>query len=360
MTSIDDAEPETCSRVSVTGVARVGLSTDAKCSQAEVFRWAIPTLRSAHTIDTNHFLMQHHNLWIVQQTVLERSGGAELDAAAKMKIPVVILERIDGSQITDKTRKHIDHPNVVAVAKNTLARPEQIHNASSGRIHMKHLGEAAQPGKALDDASLIKLVTGYSFASYKKVRNLFWDWTGSAAQIRTRTVKAGFWGTVQYEVPELSEHRNRAMQILQQMQGCWGAPGRGFDLPTYADWVKRSSAIVSPWGYGESCYRDYEAILAGAVLIKPACPWVYDATGIYRPDGRWAPMVRYCKPDWSDLPEHIEAAQEVTDEQRILARNRMIHLTSMEAVARRLAAILRAAIESWETKKPIRSILAGV
>ncbi len=339
---------------------KVGLSTDhPKCSQAEVLSWIqTQNLRLEHGIDLNHgLLMEHHDAWIIQQTVLEHTDGAQLAAAARLKKPVIMLERIDGSQITGKARKRINHPNVVAVIKNTLARPEQIHNETSGRIHMK-LGFGWDNGTMarIPETSLIKLVTGYTFASYRGVRERNWDWTDGDR----RTIRASFAGTVTYEVPEITNHRSDLVEILKATEGCWGEAGRPLAKDDYTEWMRRSAAVVSPWGYGESCYRDYEAILAGAVLIKPACAWVHEATGIYRPDAKWAPMVRYCKADWSDLPEHIEAAQEVSEEDRRQAKERMVRLTDINAVACRIADIVKASVESWQAKAPLRKLLSGV
>ena len=46
----------------------------------------------------------------------------------------------------------------------------------------------------------------------------------------------------------------------------------GSPLPRkeYFKELKQSKAIISPFGWGEICYRDFEAYLNGAVLIKPS------------------------------------------------------------------------------------------
>jgi hypothetical protein len=38
----------------------------------------------------------------------------------------------------------------------------------------------------------------------------------------------------------------------------------------YMKELRQSQAIISPFGWGEICYRDFEAFLCGAVLIKPS------------------------------------------------------------------------------------------
>jgi hypothetical protein len=68
--------------------------------------------------------------------------------------------------------------------------------------------------------------------------------------------------------------------------------------------LHQSKLAFSPFGYGEICWRDFEAIAAGAVLIKPdmshvlACPDIYRAGETYI-SIRW---------DFADLEEKIEDA----------------------------------------------------
>lgn len=62
----------------------------------------------------------------------------------------------------------------------------------------------------------------------------------------------------------------------------------------------RSSAIcVSPFGYGELCWRDFEAILCGCLLVKPSMEHVETAPHIFQAGETYVPV----KWDYSDLPE---------------------------------------------------------
>lgn len=69
----------------------------------------------------------------------------------------------------------------------------------------------------------------------------------------------------------------------------------------YLDVLYNSKFCVSPFGYGEVSIREIEAIVAGAVIIKPSIekvmtkPWVYG-------EG----MSLTCKDDYSDLVEIVE------------------------------------------------------
>ncbi|MCR9258136.1 MAG: glycosyltransferase [Pseudomonadaceae bacterium] len=69
----------------------------------------------------------------------------------------------------------------------------------------------------------------------------------------------------------------------------------------YWDELRKSKACVSPFGYGEVCWRDFEAIAAGAVLIKPDMGHLETQPDIYQPYETYVP-VRW---DWKDLAEKV-------------------------------------------------------
>lgn len=61
----------------------------------------------------------------------------------------------------------------------------------------------------------------------------------------------------------------------------------------------RSRICVSPFGYGEICWRDFEAICCGCLLIKPDMSHVRTAPDLFVPGVTYVP-VRW---DYSDLEE---------------------------------------------------------
>ena len=68
--------------------------------------------------------------------------------------------------------------------------------------------------------------------------------------------------------------------------------------------LRSTKVVVSPWGYGEWCWRDFEAIRAGCVLMKPRCD-VVTAPDVYR-DG-W---LEWYNPDHSDLNSRVDEVLE--------------------------------------------------
>jgi len=70
----------------------------------------------------------------------------------------------------------------------------------------------------------------------------------------------------------------------------------------YMQELESSKICFSPFGFGEVCWRDYEAILSGALLIKPELSHVETLPDIFfRPYESYVP-VRW---DYSDLEEKV-------------------------------------------------------
>lgn len=63
------------------------------------------------------------------------------------------------------------------------------------------------------------------------------------------------------ELGEISQHSNLNMVIVVDSRAYWG--------DRYLDLLSRSKVVVSPWGHGEICFRDFEALLMGCAVLKP-------------------------------------------------------------------------------------------
>jgi hypothetical protein len=70
----------------------------------------------------------------------------------------------------------------------------------------------------------------------------------------------------------------------------------------YVDILRRSKMSLSPFGMGEVCFRDFEIIQYGSLMIKPDMSKVKTYPNIYIPYETYIP----CKLDWSDLLEKVD------------------------------------------------------
>jgi len=69
----------------------------------------------------------------------------------------------------------------------------------------------------------------------------------------------------------------------------------------YHSLMSKSKVCLSPFGDGEMCWRDFEAVVHGAILIKPDVSFIDTWPNIYRPMETYIPI----KLDLSDLEEVI-------------------------------------------------------
>ena len=63
--------------------------------------------------------------------------------------------------------------------------------------------------------------------------------------------------------------------------------------------MRRARICVSPLGYGEVCWRDFEAVIFGCLLIKPDMSHLRSSPNIFVPGETYVP-VRW---DYADLAE---------------------------------------------------------
>lgn len=68
-------------------------------------------------------------------------------------------------------------------------------------------------------------------------------------------------------------------------------------LAQYNRELRSTAATLSPFGYGEVCFRDFEAILSDSVLLKPDMSHVDTWPNVYQPHRTYVP----CRWDGSDI-----------------------------------------------------------
>jgi hypothetical protein len=108
------------------------------------------------------------------------------------------------------------------------------------------------------------------------------------------------------------EMRRHAARVVDDLDGLQVAKGTGVPRRVFEQEMRRAKACFSPFGYGELCWRDIEAIAAGAVLIKPDMSHLRTEPDLYR-DGE---TYVACRWDFSDLPDRLNEIR-ADDEKRV-------------------------------------------
>jgi hypothetical protein len=142
--------------------------------------------------------------------------------------------------------------------------------------------------------------------------------------------------------PTIAHHRSHLGAVLEEAarRRDWRVardrvPGRQY----FTD-MQHSLVTFSPFGWGELCFRDFEAVRAGSLLIKPDMSHLTTWPDIFRPGETYIP-VRW---DGTDLEETIAywTSRDHDEERRsIIAAAHARFRSELEELPSRSAAVLR-------------------
>ncbi len=98
-----------------------------------------------------------------------------------------------------------------------------------------------------------------------------------------------------------SRMRRDAVAALQPLAGLRVVEHAGVAKAVYMAELERSKICFSPFGFGEVAWRDFEAVTAGSLLLKPDCSHLQIDPDILVPFETYVPL----RWDFSDLEEKV-------------------------------------------------------
>ena len=161
---------------------------------------------------------------------------------------------------------------------------------------------------------LFKLRLGTNVASDRNIIRLFDDYS-TRRNITTRQYDVIFRGGVpddwmrylRQDVAPALERLGEKYRIIK--------PVTRVSLKDYYREMQRGRICISPFGYGEICWRDFEAIVCGCLLIKPDMSHVDTNPDIFRAYETYVPV----QWDFTDLVEKCSYYLNNEDERRRIA-----------------------------------------
>jgi ATP:corrinoid adenosyltransferase len=128
-------------------------------------------------------------------------------------------------------------------------------------------------GSKPDPSEVTKIVAGWNLGVTQKYRRLL-KWTAALSppwEYRPIAVNCRI-GLPRRDRREwYDQYRELAQQALDPLRREYYCGGAGRVGPTrYLAELVLSKIVFSPFGWGEVCFRDYEAVCAGALLVKPS------------------------------------------------------------------------------------------
>lgn len=141
------------------------------------------------------------------------------------------------------------------------------------------------------------------------------------------------------------DYRERALDTARRLGDSMRlTPPTRIDRRLYFLELCRSKMTLSPFGWGELCYRDFEAACAGSVLLKPSMDHLETSPSVYAPFETYIPL----EWDLSDLEEKARwclsnpaEAQRIANNAREVMRRYFREKRFVSEIARALEAAQR-------------------
>ncbi len=271
--------------------------------------------------------------------------------------PVILLERIDGAQLR-AARRYL--PRVAGVIKGYAFDKRNTYNTTCDRAHIEILARTGvqcdrpracsdPPDPQLSPDDMAKIRVGYGFGSYDGAERFAKTFVDLDAE---RPYDVHFAGVVEYQQSEIETHRRLALEAartwgeLHPERASFGA-GRVFSQEEYPVQLLRSKTVLGPWGWGESCHRDWEAWALGCVLIKPLSDYVECWPRAYVAGNTYVP----CKPDFSDAHKQVDRVIRHWDtyrRMRELTRAMAVEAWGPEGIAQQMAGAIKSLLGNYE------------
>ena len=135
--------------------------------------------------------------------------------------------------------------------------------------------------------------------------------------------------------------RAEAIAAVDGLKGVSMLRGQGVHHAQFLTEMRHSKLCLSPFGYGEVCWRDYEAALTGAVLVKPDMSHVETDPDIFIPWETYAP-VAWDLSDFADVVQRLLADEKLRTKLAAQAYDILRQWLQSDAFARRMARLLAA------------------
>jgi len=158
--------------------------------------------------------------------------------------------------------------------------------------------------------------------------------TDAAARRRT---DLSFRGTVSYDSgDDIGAHRRQLFEAMTRFVATEYrvALGGRVSKRRYLRELRTSKLVVSPFGWGEICFRDFEAIASGAALVKPTVDHLDTWPPFFEPKVTYVPVAW----DLSNGRAAVEQLLAVPDRRIAIATEAQSRLRQYHATGERSAA----------------------
>jgi hypothetical protein len=292
-------------------------------------------------VTSSNLLAEASALFLQSPYEPERDLLEETLSGITTRHPDILVSYFDWSATSDLRFSGRVAPFVSHYVKKSMFRDRSMYlQAPRGHTHLvdfftaRHGLDNPEPSWTVDTSIIDRLRLGPAFSTTHRLLPLFARGRLPARGDRPIDVS----GRVETEgTPWYSRMRAEAAAAIQGLGGLTVTTGR-LGRRGFMRELRKSKICFSPFGYGEICIRDFEAVAAGAVLLKPDMAHLETDPDIFVPWETYVP-VRW---DLEDLD--CKVRQTLADPQlrRRLAENAFnrvqahLHNGSLERLLARL------------------------
>lgn len=280
-------------------------------------------LKNRHVFEDNGINLNLHGTPASNDLAWIGNGVWDNHKKEYSKLPLIQELVTDSSWLDRKSRLLLKDTQVIGMTRGGVLRDLAAYNEPGfdGSYHARLILESTpdafdqSPQSVnipLSKPELEKMIVSPSFAHILRHEKLY-EWATNNRDIAigggNRRIKSHFVGAVEFVRQSVSTHRKLAYDIVAKCADSLsvGTETRKSDnrmnKSEYLKSLRESKVCVSPWGYGERCHRDYEAILSGCVLVKPDTSFLEMFPDLFDPA---RDLYVPCRVDFSDLPEIID------------------------------------------------------
>ncbi|MDZ7693142.1 MAG: hypothetical protein U5K69_18815 [Balneolaceae bacterium] len=130
-----------------------------------------------------------------------------------------------------------------------------------------------------------------------------------------KPIDSVFRGAIKKNKENYAYQRNKVIELFEKYPNY--ITGDVIPKKKYLDELKKSKTCVSPFGWGEVCFRDFEAIINGCVLIKPDMDHIETWPDLYRKNETYVSI----KWDMTDLEQTLNEVVSNYEDYKPLVRN---------------------------------------
>lgn len=141
--------------------------------------------------------------------------------------------------------------------------------------------------------------------------------------------------------PWYSAMRAEADAAAAALSGMTVVRGMGVHIAQFLSELRHSKICFSPFGYGEVCWRDFEAVISGAVVLKPDMSHIETDPDIFVPWETYVPLA-WDLSDLSDVLRRLLGDAPLRERIASQAFDRLRTWVASDGFARQMAPLLAA------------------